>query len=66
MYECMLSLSDQTENWLIHAQNLIQASMVRYAIADAKPYPDIRDFMQSIPRQGRKWAAKKVADILTQ
>ena len=56
LYERMLSLSlsDQTEHWLIHAKILIRGSMVCHATADTKPYLVIWPFLHSIPRKGRE------------
>eukprot|EP00957_Ditylum_brightwellii_P102572 7817488-Ditylum_brightwellii.AAC.1 len=69
LYEWVLSLDNQAEDYITHAQNFLCACLVKRNINNPKTFVDPAVFMSTAPSVAKRWAKAKfkaIYPVLTQ
>eukprot|EP00957_Ditylum_brightwellii_P200485 15283881-Ditylum_brightwellii.AAC.1 len=62
----MISLDDQTPEWVAHTKAFLKACVVKNLVREDKPYVEIKIFHQMTPQEAKTWAKQQFIKLYTQ
>eukprot|EP00957_Ditylum_brightwellii_P084145 6396549-Ditylum_brightwellii.AAC.1 len=56
VYEWVISLDDQTPEWVVHTKAFLKVCVVKNLVSKDKPYMDNKNFLRLTPQEAKTWA----------